>query len=678
MQKQDFEIILFIIFSDLVGENHNKKRTQKSDQGDLLGEPEVVPGDLHRKSSFEHRRQSSFLLAVTKQKHKEEGIYAVPHNNSKVNNLQKDLTTRGNPNIFVPGSNFVGIPEGQDVPDGYNYTLSNNDQYRRPGMNNLDPNKFPLTQNFSRAGERKDSFKKGKGNIPADIIRYQADPSRRSSVSSDSDQGSPVHKEGPFVSENTNGKPALPAKPKHIRTRSQSLEENLAECGGNSQHKVVKPQVSSNPKMYENMDSISRAHTPVQSGLATLPRKKKSGNTMSNITSSTTLSDNRTGSQHLMAASYQHDVPPPPYSYHHPDDSTPQSHPNIESDIHSRQSSSSSILSQGTVIECNQGNTSNDNPHCRQSSTASRDTLTEKPKEKSKSKKEKDEKKREERKQRKEEKKQKPKKDKNSQIASKPPPLPDKQVLKPKDEGFSEDQSYIDRRMVESVLSYQKLQRSGSCLSHTSNSSMESDIHGRCSNLKDTSTEIPFDAASLDSHKDSGYASSDRNSSSSTGSITMNPYEQYFLSRSMIPPKTINYRAMEENMRKLMDQPSGMNGLEYTQESDLKALIPNPLHDPANNQVTVGFCQAPIPSQPHHIGRPGDDGFSGMPHEQKDRCMIDAVSGRNKAFTLTPTYPNGPNGHPQHQGQGLYQGRTFYLQLPLVSMAIISLPCTKI
>ena len=576
---------------------------------------------------------------------------------------------------------------GLDYTDSYNYTLSNNDQYRRPGLSSPDHNKLPLTPNFSRANEmqRKESLKKGKNKVQADVIRYQADPARRPSL--DSDQGVPAPLvEGTKKETVSQTKPALPAKPtNHIRTRSQSLEDNLGVVPETvtNPHTVVKP-VPSNPNSYENMDSITtRAHTPVQSGLATLPRKKKPVPDNSNIPSlqnrqishpgdlSNTHQNNVKDSSQNMTGSSQYC--PGPHYIQSPDGSGLPANMNYNSadyknlvnyqnlmhdaDPHSRQSSNSSLLSQGTVVECNV------NDHSRQSSSLSQDTLTDKSvvnnEKPEKSEKVKESKTKSNK--RKEEKRAKMKKEKKDQKgdSNKPPAGPErKQNNKDKDEGFH-DLKYINRNMVESVLSFQKLQRSGSCVSQTSTSSLESDssyyLKGRGLVPKDnTSSEIPFDTASLESHKDSGYGSSDRNSSSSTGSITMNPFEQYFLSRSMIPPRYVNEQAVAENMRKLMDQGPGPMGLGYTQEKDLKSLVVNP-NEHYNTDVTVGYCHQPQhPSQfprahsepPSQTSTPRD--MSVMSKEERNQQIFDALNNRFKPGPIPPPQvPNKPYQGPQ-------------------------------
>ena len=104
---------------------------------------------------------------------------------------------------------------------------------------------------------------------------------------------------------------------------------------------------------------------------------------------------------------------------------------------------------------------------------------------------------------------------------------------------------YIDRRMVETILKHQGVHRQNSSCSNNSASSIESDsLMGKLLSSKAASgsltIDIPFDNMSIGSQKDSGYGSSDRNSSSSTGSGTIDPYTQYFISKSMVIPRSVN------------------------------------------------------------------------------------------------------------------------------------------
>ncbi|KAH3864193.1 hypothetical protein DPMN_027209 [Dreissena polymorpha] len=638
---------------------------------------------LERTSSFEHRRQSSFMLAVTKQKTKDDVIYAVPHNNTKVVNTMKDISQSEMRQMGLRPGNGAGFAgdcvDGMEDPESYNnYTLSNSDHHRRPSLNSPDHSKLPLTPNFSRAGEtqRKDSLKKVKGKVGADVIRYPVEGSRRNSQSSESDMSSAAAN-GDGTVATSNGKPTVPVKPSHFRTRSQSVEDNIAALGevdivnNGGSHKVIKPQAS-NLQTYDGMDSVNRAHTPVQSGLATLPRNKKQGNTntsgsVDNTVSTSTLmhSQHKPGSQPqplYQNQPFTHEEPPPPY--------TPANFSGyqscltyqnvVQNDYHSRQGSNSSILSTGTVIEC----PISDDSHSRQQSTTSQDTLTDKskpPKAKSK-RKEKEEKKKDES-GKKSEKKTKSKKEKALKAISEKPPAGHER--RDRDEGFSEDRGYIDRKMVESVLNFQKLQRSGSCISQTSNSSLDSErgMRGIVPN-DNLSGEIAFDAASIDSHKDSGYASSDRNSSSSTGSITMNPYEQYFLSRNMIPPKTFNQKAMAENMQKLMNKGPVAAGLEYTKEEDLKSLVTNPT-EYYHQSYTVGHCQPAHQGHQQQItgqiqgpiqGPPKD--VMSLPKSERDQYMFDALISRGKVTPqhgLDQRFPGQPLPSNKLQQQGPHQ-----------------------
>ncbi|XP_052768343.1 uncharacterized protein LOC128208776 isoform X2 [Mya arenaria] len=638
----------------------SKRCTTPRMEGGVSSHPDKEA--LEKSSSFEHRRQSSFMLAVTKPKNRDEDIYAVPHNNSKVMNCQRDLSRQDSRQGYIKHSQSAG--QIGDRVDGngdvYNYTLSNSDHHRRPSLNSPDHNKLPLTPNFSRNGEvqgqRKDSFKKGK--VQADVIRFQVDAAKRNSQSSESDMNSDCQGS---VNSNSSSKPSLPAKPKHFRTRSQSLEDNLggmADGGmntGTSSHKVIKPQATSAP-VFNNIDSVTRAHTPVQSGLATLPRHKKHGNVISSSKVNTSSSSSSTVAhgQHTMGPNphppYVMEEPPPPYTPVGQSAYTScLTYQNVvENDMHTRQGSNSSILSSGTIVEC-PINEDGSSTHNRQQSTTSQDTLTDKPKKpKGRGEKKEDI-------QKKTEKKVKSKKERSSKGTSdKPPPVPDKKSAK--DEGFSEEKlGYIDRRMVESVLSFQKLQRSGSCVSQTSNSSLDSDSYkvGHGPTPRDNlSSDVPFDAASLDSHKDSGYGSSDRNSSSSTGSITMNPYEQYFLSRNMIPPKTLNQQAMHENMQKLLSDGPSMAGLGCTREKDLMSVLPGP-GDFAQTGYTVGRVQqhgAPrgLPGQHPHDLNTLPNAY-GEPHWERGKAAPPNKLGPDiRGNTVHGPRP-GVNGHPQNQ-----------------------------
>jgi hypothetical protein len=445
----------------------------------------------------------------------------------------------------------------EDQVDGY--TLSTSDQYRRPSLNAPDGNTKYAPLNFNRVSEvqRKESLKKGKGKVGVDVIRYQVDP-QRSSSDSDSQGYSDTGATTP---------PSLP--PKRL-THSQSYDESPANLSADHidvrQHVVMKPKPSAAlAHDYENIENL--IHTPVQSGLATLPRNKKGSRSnsghhsrQSSITGDNPVNSRQFSSSHsrqsstntLTESCHSRQSSSNTLTEHSRQNSIVNEHFDSHSiasfgqtsDSSSRQSSTvsqhSDIISQVSSNHIYQMSSAQyqrqksspvimSNPQC---SKPGEPVKKEKPPKPAKP-----------------DKKVGVLKKKNnvSQLEVQPPPLPDKK--KPP------SPEYIDRKMVESVLKYQsKLSRQGSTnsnmsqTSHSSNTSFESDNFS----LKN-SPETQFDNLSLESHRDSGYGSSDRNSSSSTGSSTLDPYTQYFLNKSMIPPKTFNPQAVAENMRKFID-----------------------------------------------------------------------------------------------------------------------------
>ena len=311
--------------------------------------------------------------------------------------------------------------------------LSTSDQYRRPPLNaNLEANKGPLALNFSRNAEaqRKESIKKNKSRVGADVVRYQGP--RRSS-SSDSSDSSPVPHD-------PNGPPQLP--PKQQRKHSHNFEESLANISADNidvrTHMVLKPKP--NPgHVYENIENLS--HTPVQSGLATLPRNKKSQSKSQN-------------GQHSRQGSTQQD--PISQGSH-----SRQSSTTTLTESHSRQSSThtltdhsrqNSAVSQHSEIiqQAHHHLYSHPSsaPYNRQMSAPNTSGLIKKQTTGDAPKKEKPPK------PAKPEKKSSLSKKKVTQPPQEqPPPLPEKK--KPRSPPLSPGESYIDRKMVESVLKYQ-------------------------------------------------------------------------------------------------------------------------------------------------------------------------------------------------------------------------------
>ncbi|XP_071129305.1 serine-rich adhesin for platelets-like isoform X2 [Mytilus edulis] len=534
------------------------------------GPDELSPGlNGPQKMNIDHHRQSSFLIAVTGKTDKSRQYsseYAVPKGINPIKQSvpgggQSDMSQRQGmlKHCFYEPSNAekqqFQQKSNQDAVDGYDYTLSSGDQYRRPAITAPKPNNLPIQVNFARVNDcqRKESFKKGKDKVRADVIR-SLDPSRRESQSSDSDSPQTP--------------PLLPPQLPPKISRSQSchnydLESSPANVSADNidirQHVVMKPRPS-NSHAYENLENSS--HTPVQSGLATLPRNKKSNSSV------------QSQNQHSRQNSLKSNDGYPPHNrptsgqdmnnmYHTVGYSQQVSHSResssntiVPDDVHSRQNSLASQISdnsQHSLSSWQQGsNNQSVSQYRNQPSVSSNQRLPEdKPP-----------------------KPAKPEKKINTVAAQKkksmnskgqqPPPLPEKKGSQLCNVSPNHDQGYINRKTVENILSYQKLSslsRQGStnsnmsCASISSNASTTSNTSFESDNCSLSSKEgnIPFDRLSLDSRQDSGYSGSDRNSSSSTGSTTLDPYTQYFLSKSMIPPKTFNQQAVAENIKKFID-----------------------------------------------------------------------------------------------------------------------------
>ena len=505
----------------------NPDHRSKTPVPEDTGRRAITPGPEHytdsprhtpRRTDSDHCRQPSFLIAVAGKDNK--SGKPVPRRESTVSmESSKSQLVNG---YHHPGKEMLGeyifmsggAAPSENVQDEVdNYTLSNSDQYRRPSsLNGYDPNVVPVPVKANKAVEtqKKESFKKGKNKIAADVVRYQVDPTRFSSTSSSPSPDSP----GPVGSESSG--PFYQQKQK-----SQTGEDNLSinsDIVSSNQHRVIKPSVHHN---YENIEHTN--HGPVQSGLATLPRKKKMCEVQSYQNAKQGL--NRQGSMgNLLNPESSRSLNKKPVPL-------PVSIPVVPSVNHSRQTStheSGQTLShsisapEGLMQPPARPPLPPSSSHERQTSSSSKSSETKKVKKKVKS-----------------EKKQRNKSEKVAES----------------DEGFvDEKKSYINRNLVENILKHQGIQRQPSNAgSITSNSSIESDsLMGKLLSAKSMegknalSVEIPYDNVSLSSHRDSGYGSSDRNSSSSTGSGTVDPYTQYFLSRSMIVPKSFNAQAVIE------------------------------------------------------------------------------------------------------------------------------------
>nr|XP_011448987.2 filaggrin isoform X5 [Crassostrea gigas] len=658
--------------------------------------------DGPKQPSSEHRRQPSFLIAITgKNGKKVNSEYAVPVTNAPIKQPLPGGQVKADQGYHH--DNRSGSQRGavqcdiieEDQVDGY--TLSTSDQYRRPSLNSQDGNGKYAALNFNRVSEvqRKESLKKGKGRVGVDVIRYQVN-TQRSSSDSDSQGHSDTGASTP---------PSLP--PKRL-THSQSYDESPANLSADHidvrQHVVMKPKPSAaKAHDYENIDHLM--HSPVQSGLATLPRNKKGArsnaghhsrqssingeNSVTNSnqfpsshsrqSSSNTLTDSCHSRQSSTNTLTDHSRQNSLVSDHL------DSHSNGQmSELSSRQSSSvsqhSDIISQ---VNSNHIYQMSSAQYQRQKSApvimnGTQGSRLGEPQKKEKPPKP-----------AKPEKKPGVLKKKNnvSQQDHQAPPLPDKK--KPSPPG------YIDRRMVESVLSYQsKLSRQGSTnsqgstasnmsqgsinssmsqTSQSSNTSFDSDNY----NMKNLH-ETQFDNLSLESHRDSGYGSSDRNSSSSTGSSTLDPYTQYFLNKSMIPPKTFNPQAVAENMRKFIDpnyqEPhttqTVMSQSQFEHHQNFSANSNGPSNGPKGG-VSVNHSVPPEKGKLYH---PVVDGF-GNPIDQSRQLYDPAIvrshqgkdinnhnyDGQNNYSKNHPS-PGNSNNHLSENGQAKnLEGNQMYM-----------------
>ncbi|XP_046566489.1 uncharacterized protein LOC124275061 [Haliotis rubra] len=445
--------------------------------------PENWQNDASRPSGkqiqAEHKRQPSFLYAMS--------------GKPTTNNAQPMVNGSYHPerDILYGGQSSGNLQTLEEDGDG-NYTLSTKDPFRRPSLN-FDPTNLPVTQAMARGNEalRKDSFKKGKERVRSDVVRYQVSPTSQ-----------PTSLEYPRAHPNT------------ISSGEDSVSIN-SDIVSPNQHRVVRPKPSSHT--YENIENMS--HSPVQSGLATLPRKKKLVTAEQYRSESEINVLNRQNSMGNIHIKDQVNKPLNKKAV-----PIPVSMPVIPNSANMRQ-------------EGQQGDCVDGGPPCRRAAPPPPGQpqrpvppVPNHDKQGSSS---------------------KTTDGKKSKVKKSAKNGEKRKNKKNKDGDFVDDPiMYIERSMVENILKHQGVQRQGSSVSnasYTSGSSIESDsmigrlLAGRNGEGKKAlSVEIPYDNVSIGSYKDSGYGSSDRNSSSSTGSETVNPYSVYFLSRGMIVPNSIN------------------------------------------------------------------------------------------------------------------------------------------
>ncbi|XP_013386619.1 uncharacterized protein LOC106156068 isoform X1 [Lingula anatina] len=118
--------------------------------------------------AVDHRRQSSYLIAVT-------GLPEDEKTDTKGHNAQTDLINKVAPPMVQNSGDVPNSNSGADEVD--NWTLSTQGQYRRPNAPQLSPNSTSAFSApiFSKQGpQKRDSGKKGRPKLGADIIRYQS------------------------------------------------------------------------------------------------------------------------------------------------------------------------------------------------------------------------------------------------------------------------------------------------------------------------------------------------------------------------------------------------------------------------------------------------------------------------------------------------------------------------
>ena len=513
----------------------------------------------------EHSRQPSFLFAVTGKTDKGK-LVGEGGGGDGATHLPGGAAhhTSGRRQLLDGGARAGGRLEtmAEDCGDYADYTLSSGDQYRRPSLNGVvvgDPpgGQLPMPPNLARYpdAQRKDSFTKRVGSKEkggVDVVRYQVDPGRAAGRTPPDFNGYQSQGEGGFSPQR--GEKVGHGKPPVHHGRQRSLSSGREEEGGGvvdvssgSQHVVVKPKPTGHGNNYDTLDG---AHTALQSGLATLPRHKGQGHGSDNPAHPQQRPPAGPAHQELAQLTRKTNLqcrpvdpplPPgtPPPEYH----PVPDPH-----ETHSRQASvtsqASSMKSSASMGHIDQAAPPGKKPDGGEK--AKKKVKKEKKSEKDPSK------------------KSEKKKSKSDSALRKSDSEGDLLAAdRPGRSGQASGQAsgqqgvgqYIDRRMVESILKHQGVHRqNSSCSNNSVNSvnsvsSIESDsIMGKLLASKAAqaggsgglTVDIPFDNMSLGSQKDSGYGSSDRNSSSSTGSGTIDPYSQYFISKSMVIPRSVN------------------------------------------------------------------------------------------------------------------------------------------
>lgn len=320
--------------------------------------------------------------------------------------------------------------------------------------------------------QKQESFKKGK-RVPADLIRYQVD------------NGYPKADDANSLNGRYKGGPSLPGGTYKEPRESPVISHNGYNVPNRS-HQIIKPTAQNmNSNYYENVDG-----NPLH--YATLPRNRES-TTVKRPSSSTPLMQPPQNSR-----------PPsttPPSSLQSQHRQPPAK---LENGFHgyyngqARKTGQQGVFGNGPF-----------NGHMVRSASAHSLSST------------------------------------NSRTNSESSSFSQQQPIRGKsyldqDDTYDQDNYYIDPKTVKNVMKRLHMksplpQRKTLSGSHLSNKNLLFNGDNSKTELSEALTlEIPYDNLSLESHRDSGYGSSDRNSSSSTSSITMDTH--YFGPVSKVNP----------------------------------------------------------------------------------------------------------------------------------------------
>lgn len=486
--------------------------------------------DTANRLSVDHRRQASYLTAMRKSGSNKGGnnyAYDSSHdrsfdslnpNHRKEKSGSNDSNRGSNelnsgPSGSRPSSPVAATSFFRQTPtievDAHTYTSSANAPLRRLSVTNTCSSPVPIVKGASLSNDvqRKESFKKG-NKVRADVIRYQMNPSKLTD-----DEG--IYCSDSNMDSVDGGRYSPPNKTLY---RHDSINSDIV----NPTQQQRSPSWR-DPRLSEG--SMLSAYQGVMiNGTSSLPRRKP--NTKHAMSSSVCL---------------QNGSSPPatriPSPYMSSNQAQAVNYQNVIND-HLRQSSVNSQRSNDTALSTTQHEQQSSGSNKLKKTSDSNDNKKASGNSRGRSRHKKHEK--------------RPRSHSVERLED---------IVRYPDDprDFIDDKIiYIDRKKVESVLSFQNHPfdpESNTHLKHLDemyNNKVKAE-KTKTGNISPLKLNIPYDNVSLESKPDSGYGSSDRNSSSSAGSAgVIDPMAQYFIRRNMIPPKNINQKAYEENMKKFL------------------------------------------------------------------------------------------------------------------------------